>query len=497
MSFLSDRLHIERRSVWSVTVFLLLCYYMLFPLGISQIGVLQDTFLLCIVPVLVAAVFFFRRFRDGMEYKLLFAYWLWFWFSRALNGSPLLDHDFRVFFDLSLMLPFFAFGAALTKEERTRFLDRLSAVIGGFYFIIGLIALLAFLHRSMYELPVLGKEIGIIREASYARINFFGNHPNTSGYWYYISLFLMIYQFFHCEKKLWRIPILLSAALDLIILAITYSRSARLCMAMTFGLLAAMLLYQVLQRKPRFPRIVLAFVAAGFVLFAAYESFGLCADVMATLSYDIADPSLTSEAAEQKAAPEEAARTQGRASVRPVSLASGRTGTSEVAALRGGLVQSDPRPKSGDLDKLSSYRIQIWRAAFQAIAMEPSVLWRGQLCDDVMTLTQSITGRYDIPNMHNSLLQVLMTAGLPGLFFAAAFLLLMHYKALCSLFCIGIPFEDRILILPVVTVLPRVLLESVLFTSTNIRTLFFFLMCGMVIGLTREYRQLKDTVYHE
>ena len=70
----------------------------------------------------------------------------------------------------------------------------------------------------------------------------------------------MIYQFFHCEKKLWRIPILLSAALDLIIIAITYSRSARLCMAMTFGLLAAMLLHQVLQHKPRFLRIVLAFL---------------------------------------------------------------------------------------------------------------------------------------------------------------------------------------------------------------------------------------------
>lgn len=487
--------------MWTVTVFLLLCYYTLFPLGISQIGVLQDTFLLCIVPVLMAAVFFFRRFRDGAEYKLLFAYWLWFWFSRALNGSPLLDHDFRVFFDLSLMLPFFAFGAALTKAERTHFLDWFSAVIGGFYFIIGLIALLAFLHRSMYELPVIGKEIGIIREASYARINFFGNHPNTSGYWYLISLYLMIYQFFRCRKKLWRIPILLSAALDLIILAITYSRSARLCMAMAFGLLAAMLLYQVLQRQSRFPRMALAFAAAGFVLVAAYEGSGLCADVMATLSYDIADPSLTSEAAEQKAAPEEAARTQGRASVRPVSLASGKTGSMGAIPLRGSLVQSDPRPKSGDLDKLSSYRIQIWRAAVQAIAAKPSVLWRGQLCDDVMTITHSIMGP-NVPggpplNLHNSLLQVLMTAGLPGLFFAAAFLMLVFWKGFRLLFCGILPLDDRMLILPVVTVLPRILLESVLFTSTNIRTLFFFLMCGMVIGLTREYRRRKDTVYHE
>ena len=46
-------------------------------------------------------------------------------------------------------------------------------------------------------------------------------------------------------------------------------------------------------------------------------------------------------------------------------------------------------------------------------------------------------------------------------------------------------------VLPVVTVLPRIMIEAYLFTSTNIRTLFFFLMCGILIGLTREHRSLE------
>ena len=459
---------------------------MLFPIGISQIGVLQDTFLLCIVPVLVAAVFYFRRFRDGTEYKLLFVYWIWFWLSRALNGSPLLDHDFRVFFDLSLMLPFFAFGAAMTKTERVRFLDWLSAVIGGFYFIIGMIALVAFLNRSMYEIPALGGKIGIVREASYARINFFDIHPNISAYWYLISLILMIYQFFHCEKKFWRIPVLLSAVLDLIVIAITYSRSVRLCMAMAFGLLTAMLLYQVLQSKPRFLRMVLAFFAAGFVLVAAYEGSGLFADVMATLSYDVVDNSLASEAGEQKAAPEDVVRAQDRISAFPVPLASGEKGSMDAAPLRNGLVQSDPRPKTGDLNDLSSNRIAIYRAAFQAIAEKPSVLWRGQFCGDVMTIPHRILGP-DVPggsptHLHNTLLQILMTAGVPGLLLAAIFLLLVFYKGLCSLFSGKLLLDDRILILSVLSVLPHIMVEAYLFTSTDLRTLFFFLMCGMVAG---------------
>ena len=496
LSLSSGKPHIQRRSVWAGTVFLLICYYMLLPINVDQISIIQDTYILCAVPVLAAAVFYFRRFRDGVEYKLLFAYWLWFWFSRALNGNPLLGRDFRVFFDLSLMLPFFALGAALSKAERTRLLDWLSAVIGGFYFIIGLIALSAFLHRSMYEIP-LGGKIGIIREASYARINFFDNHPNTPGYWYLISLYLMIYQFFRCKKKLWRIPILLSSAVDLVVLAITYSRSARLCMAMTFALLAAMLLYQVFQNKSSFFRMVAVPAVAALVLVASYEGSSLCADVMATLSYDIVDIDTAPEAREQSAKQEDSVRTKDRLSLRPMLLSSGKSHSPEMTDLRGGLVQSDPRPKSGDLDELSSYRIQIWRAAFQAIATEPSVLWAGQMCDDVMTLTRNITERYNIPNMHNVLLQVLMTTGLPGLIFTVSFLVLIFYKGFLFLFSRKLPFDDRVLILPVVTVWPRIMLEAVLFTSTNIRTLFFFLMCGMVIGSTREYRQLKDTVYHE
>lgn len=483
------RHHFDRRGVWTVTSFLLLCHYMLMSVKNDAVLALHYSFFLLVVPVLVAAVLYYRRPQDGTEYKLLLAYWLWFWFSRALNGSPLLDHDFRRFFDFSLTIPFLAFGSSLTKEERNRFLDWLSAVFGSFYFVFGLIALHAFLHRSMYELPALS-EIGIIQEASYARINFFGTHPNTSGYWYLISLFLMIYQFFHCKQKLWRIPILLSATLDLVVIAITYSRSVRLCMAMAFALLTAVLLLRALQNRPRFLRTSIAFLAAILVLIASYESSGLCADVMATLSYDITDMHPISETTAQNAGPQAPARAEDRSSARPVTLSSGLRETPRAGNLRDGLVQSDPRPKSGDLNNLSSNRIAIWRAAFQAITVKPSVLWRGQLYGDAMTITHHILGP-DFPgglpwHFHNELLQILMITGLPGLILASAFLFLVFCKAFRSLFCSRFPLDDRMLALPVLAVLPRIMLEASLFTSTDILTLFFILMCGMTIGLTRE-----------
>ena len=200
MSFSFDKFHIERLKVWAVTVFCLLCYEMLVPANFGFINILQDSFYICVVPVLVAAVLYFRRFRDGTEYKLLFVYWIWFWLSRVLNGSPTLDHDFRIFFDLSLMVPFFALGLALANAEKERFLDWLSAVIGGFYFVIGLIALVAFLRHSVYALPIADAQIGFSPETGYARIMILHDNPSITSFWFLIALFLMIYQFFHCNN---------------------------------------------------------------------------------------------------------------------------------------------------------------------------------------------------------------------------------------------------------------------------------------------------------
>ena len=466
---------------------------MLFPIGISQIGVLQDTFLLCIVPVLVAAVFYFRRFRDGTEYKLLFVYWIWFWLSRALNGSPLLDHDFRVFFDLSLMLPFFAFGAAMTKTERVRFLDWLSAVIGGFYFIIGMIALVAFLNRSMYEIPALGGKIGIVREASYARINFFDIHPNISAYWYLISLILMIYQFFHCPKKFWRVPILLSAVLDLLVIAALSSRSVWLCAALTFALLAIMLLLKsLLQRKSCVLRFAVVLVAAVLVLIVSYKGCALCADAMNTLSYKISDSQRSPlEPAQQSAVAEGTVRSEAYAFLRPMVLSSGSIEGSGALTPLHGEDQSDPQTASDNLNYVSFSRRQIWYGALQTIRTNPSILWRGHICDSVIMAAYrfiALDGTGQIPwNFYNSFIQVLMTTGIPGLALVLSFLALVLYRGLRFSLGVGAPLGIRTLVLPVLATMPYFMLEAGLFSVIDIRTLFYFLMCGMTVASSREY----------
>lgn len=492
VSFSFDRFHIGRRKLWAFTVFFFLGYYMLAPAQFGFLGELRDSLYICVVPVFVAAVLYFHEFQDGTEFKLLFAFWIWFWFSRALNGSPVLDHDFRNFFELSLMLPFFALGPALTKMEREGFLDWLSALIGGFYFVIGLLALVAFLRHSLYTLPFTDAQIGFSPETGYLNLMILQDNASITAFWYLIALSLMIYQFFHCEKKLWRVPVLLSAVLDLLVIAALNSRSVWLCAALTFALLAVMLLLKFLQRKSIFLRLAVVLAAATLVLIVSYKGCALCADAMNTLSYKISDSQRSPlEPAQQSAVAEGTVRSEACAFLRPMVLSSGRTEGSGALTLLRSDDQSDPPTASDNLNYVSFSRRQIWYGALQTIRTNPSILWRGHICDSVIMAAYGFIAddaAGEIPwNFYNSLIQVLMTTGLPGLTLVLSFLALVLVRALRLSLCVGAPLGIRILVLPVLATMPYFMLEAGLFSVIDIRTLFYFLMCGMTVASSREY----------
>ena len=504
----TEKLHINIKTAWTLTVFVLFCFYMFWPVNFYLAESVKATYYMIVVPLLVGGVLYFRRLRDGLEYRFLVGFWLWFCLTRIINGNPTLKYDFQFVFDLALMLPFLAQGLSQTRDERRIFLDSLSAAVGGYHFAVGLIALSAFLRRTIIINPITEGSLGIIAEYDYARINIFDTHANVTGYWFLMALFLMIYEFFACRKKLWRIPILLSAAVDLIVIAITYSRSVRVSMALALALMTAVLLYTWLHKKSRLLCGVVVTVGMLAVAWAAFEGSALCADVMATLSYEISGTRPLAETVQQAELPEddglaEAGETAGsgrdpHAIVTTLSIRAGEMKASPMELSSKGLVHSDPRPKTGTLDELSSARLQIWRSAFQAIGVDPSILWKGQLVKDTMTVANTFsdpeaTGG-EPAHFHNSLIQVLMTTGIPGLLFAGGFLVLLVFHSLRLLFSSesSVSLETRMLALPVIASLPHFMLEAALFTTCDVRTLFFFLMCGMALGAERSIVKTEE-----
>ena len=481
MSLLSIQSRVNRKSIWALTVFLLLCFYMVWPVNFYLAESLKKSYYMAVVPLLVGGVLYFRRLRDGLEFKLLAGYVLWFWLSRVLNGSPALDKDFQLTFDLTLMLPFFALGPALSTKERRRFLDWLSAVVGGFYFLLGLICLTAFLQQRLYINPITEQNIGIGTDSVFNRVNIFDIHANVTGCWFLIALFLMIYEFFACRKKLWRIPIVLAALVEYLMIAITYSRGVQVSAALAFGLLAVLLLKELRRLKGVF-RILLLLAGFALCFLGTYKLFGVSADGLNYLSNRIAYRESVEEA--------------------PSTLAEGETAEAGVPSADAGLLPlpqtedaqpkwetTDPRAWNGSINDFSSLRLDIWKSGFQVLKDEPDILLRGRLTGAVMDGPNRILSFPEaVAHMHNSALQVLMTTGVPGFLLAAGMLLVLLVRCVKLLFSPSQRWTlaERSLALPVIAILLHFMVEAGLFTTCDFRTLSYFLLCGMALGTYRQ-----------
>ena len=452
-----------RLLAYAATVLALFVMFMVWQVNVYLFNSIKSTYYMVIVPVLVAGTLYFKGFKNGPEYALLLVYFGWFFCSRILNGDAALVNDFDTLFDLSLMLPLFLLGIALDRDGRKRFLDWLSAIVGGYYFLLGIICIVAFITRREYVNPITGGLLGIKSVESFDRINILDINVCATSFWFLMPLTLMIYEFFACRKKLWRVPIVLSALVDFSVIAITYTRSVKLSVSFCIALLAVLLVLEYVKIKKRAVQALL--LAAVFAAAAplTYKSFDLVANGLGHVS----DAVLAAEA------PESAAPVQ----------------TAEPAAAEAAAEEEpaeayvDPRGWNGDLNSFSSGRMEIYGAAITTIQRNPSILLKGCLVKDSMTVLDEVLTRSQ-PHFHNFLIQVLILTGIPGLLAILALCLLLVVKAIRLFFSAAEPAEisAKVLVLPVAGSLLYSMFEANLFTATDIRPLFFYLMSGMLLG---------------
>ena len=478
--------HPDRKRLYGLSVLLLFCFYMLWPVNFYLAETIKSTYYRMAVPVLIAGVLYFRRLRDGWEGRLLLAYWLWFWLTRVLNGSPALQHDFQLTFDLGLMFPLFVLGLSLDRDGRRRFLNWFSALVGGYHFLLAAICLYAFMTHRLLINPITEGSLGMQGVSGFQRINILDTNPDATSYWFMMSLFLMVYQFFACRRKLWRIPILLSALLDGLVISITFTRSVMLAVSVGFGFLAALLLWQALRGRTRWLRAVAALLAVLLVVPLFYKGFSLCGDGLTRLSFALCpvERASVSEAVprETETVPSEAeapAEQEAEAAPPVLSSAEARSTFVQHNSQLGGLL--------GKLDDLSTLRLTVWRSAFLALRLKPSVLWKGQLTRDTMVLSNPFTP-HNPPHYHNALIQVLMTTGLPGLLLILA-LLVLTVRGCLKLLLSDAPEATtaaKTLALPVAAALVYYLLEAGLFTDCDVRPLYYYIMSGMALGFARD-----------
>ena len=462
-----------RKNVFAAAVFLLFCYFMLWELNFYLAETIKTTWYMMAVPVLTGGVLYFRGLRDGPEFRLLLAYWLWVWLSRALNGAPFLQYDFQLFFDLGLMFPFFALGMALDAAGRRRFLNWLSAAAGAYYFLLGLVCLMAFLQRRMFLNPITEGSIGLVPSAGgFQRINILDTNPDTSAYWFMMPLFLMVYQFFTCRRKLWRVPIALASLVYFAVISITYTRSVMLATATGLALLVVLLTDRALRSSGRGLRVCVLLLSFLLSLVLFYKLSDTCAAGLSRLSYTLYPVETVAPA--ESSAPA-AAESEDPAAPAPESAAVRRPANRAAITQLPGLW--------GKLDVLSTRRLTVWYSALLALRDDPSVLWKGQFVKDMMVVSNTYTP-HKPPHYHNVPVQVLMFTGLPGLLLILAVLILLLVRGFRLLFSRD-PHADlavKCLFLPVAASLVYYMLEIGIFTRCDVRPLYFYLICGMMLG---------------
>ena len=468
---------VQRRAAYVAAVLLIFLFYMLWPVNFYLARNLKTTWYMMAVPVLAAGVLYFRRLRDGWEAKLLALYYVWYLLSRILNGDPALVEDFVYCFDLLLMLPFFLLGLTLDKAGRRRFLDLFSALVGVFHFVLGGFALAAYLLRTLFVNPITGGYLGLEGQTYFTRINILDVNPNSTAFWFMAALLLMVYQFFACKRKLWRIPIVIAALVDYLVISVTYTRSVKLALAVAFGLLAVLLVRQAVAKWNRALSALVLVLVFAVSAPLVYKSFDLATQGLGSLSVKL----LYRLYPDYYANPDAQEGDEAEADKKAITSAA----------------YTDPRSEYESVDSLSSSRMTIYKGALYTIQQKPMTLLRGCLTKDSMTLTNEYGGfKNPKPHYHDFLFQILIITGLPGLLLAMSFCLLLVFKTVKLFFSPDsrADLSVKTLCLPVTAVLVYYLFEVSLFTEIDVRVLYSLLFFGLLLGFYKDIDPRRDAV---
>lgn len=483
---MADMLKTSQEKRWltahAAACFVIFLYYMCWMVNFYLARSLFTTYFAAAAIVLIAFTLYFRRLADGWEMRLLFAYWLWFALTRILNGDTVLQENHMLVLELGVGFCFVPVGLGLDRRGRERFLDWLSAASGGFYFVLGLICLFAALSGHNLVNPITEGNIVNFFSQKTIRLAVMDQNPNVTAIWFSAPFFLMVYQFFHCRRWPWRIPIVLSAIVDFLCIGLTFSRNTMICVAVGVSMLVMLLVLRRIPGHKKGLRVAAVLLSAVIVIPLCYGAFGASTALLGNLSVRLQE--------------EPTAQTESLPAQTEPSASSDAAVSAAPAETTPDNLFTDSRDFVKDAATLTK-RTLIYRSALTAFRAEPLRLLRGSSAEHLMDYAAQTEGLQRRPpqHMHNFLLQVLMLTGVPGLLLVLAFCILLVLRMLRLFFAAPeeAGFADRTLILSVTCYLLYHMLETGIFTFLDIRGVTFFLLAGMVLGSARELPAKKHS----
>lgn len=440
-------------------VFIIFCFFMLCPVAPYRWNDLYDFFYGRNFIIITLALFFFMgRLNHRLEVNLVIFYALWLMATRFLNGDHYLTREPDLILTKFLCAAMLALGPMLDKEGRRRFLNFFCAAVGIFYFVSGALAIVVDLLGTHIYLPPENVLFGLEEEWHLHYINVFNTNRTISSLWFYIAFCMMLYQFFACRNKLWRIPIAIAGLLFYVAISLAFSRTVKMICAVSVAMLAMLLALKYPPLKKLWQKAAVLVLCAALFLPLTLKSFDWTASLMTDVS----------------------------------SLLISETTDGADAA---GVDFSDNRDLGKDISNLSE-RKQIFASFIPSLKLSPRRIFVGCFSDKLMSIPNLFID-FPIPflHMHNFLLETFMLTGLLGFLLVVFFCLRLLLRMLHLFFTSDqrVSLADKVLTIPLAGILLYGMFEVVIFTAcsdrrapTDMRELSFFIIAGMVLACSYE-----------
>lgn len=438
----------------------LMVFFMVSPAAPEHWSALYSVYGRCAIIATLALYFWKCGLRGTVEVKLVIWYAIWLFVTRLLNTDYYLENEFDLVLKTFLCVAVLSTGLVLDPTQRRRFFDIVIAIVGGFYFIVAILAITACFLGIYFYIPPENIPFGIESYYMYAAFYFiapFGTNRTISAVWFYIASCLMVYEFLNCRRKLWRIPIVFAWLVFYIAVALAFCRSIKLAMSVNAAMLVILGGIKLIKLKSNSVKALLIAVLAVISMPLVYKSFDLTVSATQTV-YDWIAPDVE-------------------------RISDPYVGDGRVQAF------GDTRDLKESVSNMSN-RGNIFASIIPTIKEDPTLLLVGKYSHQIMDIPHKYQN-YPYFHMHNYLVQTLMLAGVVGLLLVLAFSVMLVIKMIRLYFSRlpGVTAAVKTLTLPLSGIFIYGMMETAIFTNcaddrvpTDFRELAFFLIAGIFLG---------------
>jgi len=476
--------------LYAFIALLLICFYLVTELAYDLWVRLATSYGYFLIFALVILSIFLRFFNSSKEEKCLVLYAAWFVVSRVLNGDMFLEREFYFLIRTILLSEcFICVGFILDREDRKRFLNLVCALVCGYWFILSVTGLYATVNFTRIQLPFTDMTVGHAVVSGNNQFTIDNMHRNVSGVWFALATVMMIYQFFSCKVKLWRIPITVAAIVFYIATAMSFCRAAQigLCIAITM-LFMLLVLDRLVSKSRRFRTLVVAVIIV-IVLPLSYLGFSAATGLCSALSSNPAEK-------QEEVLPDETEKllsSPQMASFEPKLLSAVENEEKDDGEET--VIQGFSESRGRESLTILSGRIPLWKAGIIVLREDSGRLLKGEMLDRYMVrVSEEAHKIYEsrsmlgTNHMHNFIYDALMLTGLPGALILIVFTVFLLIRMIKVFFSTekAVPLQLKLLTLPIAVLLLDNMMEACILRYAIMTSILFFVISGIFLAWSYE-----------